>query len=335
MTPLLLLVGPTGSGKTATAIELCQMLDGEIVSADSMQIYRGCDIVTAKPSAAEQTAARHHLIDICDPRETYSAARWADDARRAIDDIASRGKTPIIAGGTGFYIRALLDPDLVAPVPPNPELRAELETELAAHGKQWLHEKLRSLDSAAAARLHFNDVHRVMRAIEVVDGGRRTAGGGRREADGGRREAGSGRREADGSQLSDQLPPASCFLPSVFGLAVPRETLYLRLETRVDAMLAMGALDELRGLLESGVPTDAPALQGVGYRQLLPALDDPSQLPAAVELWKRDTRRYAKRQMTWFRHQLPTQWFEIDESEPSDIARQIALQWRAGHHSER
>lgn len=316
MTQLLLLVGPTGTGKTATAIELCRLLGGEIVSADSMQIYRGCDIVTAKATPAERAAAPHHLIDNCDPRETYSAARWTDDARRAIDAIASRGNVPIIAGGTGFYIRALLEPDLVAAVAPNLELRAELEAELAAHGHQWLHAKLQSLDPDATARLHPNDTHRVMRAIEVASSRQRSAIGDQPKSPftkGGRPVGRWG------------SPPASCF-----GLTMPRPQLYARLEARVDVMLAAGAMDELRRLLNEGVPPDAPALQGVGYRQLLPALHDSAKLPEAIELWKRDTRRYAKRQMTWFRHQLPTQWLEINEkSEPAGIARQISLEWRA------
>ncbi|HEY0074842.1 MAG TPA: tRNA (adenosine(37)-N6)-dimethylallyltransferase MiaA, partial [Abditibacteriaceae bacterium] len=168
MTPLLILVGPTGSGKTATAIELCHQLNGEIISADSMQIYKGCDIVTAKATPEEQQAAPHHLIDICDPRETYSAARWAQDAQAAIDDILARGKVPIIAGGTGFYINALLHPETLAATPPNAELRAELEAQAQEHGNQWLHDKLKSLDAHAATRLHPNDLHRVMRAIEIA-----------------------------------------------------------------------------------------------------------------------------------------------------------------------
>ena len=136
MTKVLILVGPTGTGKTATAIELCHLLNGEIISADSMQIYRGCDIATAKATPQERAAAPHHLIDICDPRETYSAARWAQDAQAAIDEIISRGKLPIIAGGTGFYINALLHPEKLAAAPPNAELRAQLEEERKLHGNE-------------------------------------------------------------------------------------------------------------------------------------------------------------------------------------------------------
>jgi tRNA dimethylallyltransferase len=299
---MIILVGPTGTGKTATAIELCKTLGGEIVSADSMQIYKGCDIATAKATPAERRAARHHLIDICDPRETYSAARWAQDAQAAIDDIHTRGKVPIICGGTGFYINALLHPETLASVPPNPALRAELEAARELHGNQWLHARLQSLDAPAAARLHPNDFQRVMRAIEVA--------------------AESPEFQVEGSKFK-QAHHSPLTTHQVIGLTLPREKLYARLEARVDAMMAAGALDELKNLLTSGVPRDAPALQGVGYRQLLPALEDESLLPAAIELWKRDTRRYAKRQMTWFRHQLPVQWLEADGATAQQLAQKI------------
>lgn len=310
--PLLILVGPTGAGKTVTAIELCHLLGGEIISADSMQIYRGCDIATAKVTPAERAAAPHHLIDICDPRETYSAARWAQDAQDAMRGITARGKVPIIAGGTGFYIQALLHPETLAPAPPDPALRATLEAEMQQHGPLWLHEKLQSLDPAAAARLHPNDLPRVMRAIEVAVS--------EQEAEGSGQKAGV-------SSLG-KMETAN-YNALVFGLTMPRDKLYARLNARVDAMLATGALDELRHLIESGVPREAPALQGVGYRQLMAALDDAMKLPDAVELWKRDTRRYAKRQMTWFRHQLPTQWLDIEEfASPRGVAEYIVQVWR-------
>ena len=308
MTRILILVGPTGSGKTATAIELCHRINGEIISADSMQIYKGCDIVTAKATPEEQKAAPHHLIDICDPRETYSAARWAQDAQAAIEEIESRGKLPIIAGGTGFYINALLHPETLAVAPPNAELRAALEAQTQEHGNQWLHDKLRSLDAAAATRLHPNDLHRVMRAIEVA----------------------VSKQQPAANQLPSSQPPSLSYQPLTFGLHLLREKLYARLNRRVDQMLQTGALEELKNLLASGVPRDAPALQGVGYRQLLPILDNEEWLPEATELWKRDTRRYAKRQMTWFRHQLPVHWIETDDTTSAEhIASQIVAQWNA------
>lgn len=299
---LLILVGPTGAGKTATAIELCHQLNGEIISADSMQIYRGCDIVTAKASPQEQQAAPHHLIDICDPRETYSAARWAQDAQNAIEKISKRGKLPIVTGGTGFYINALLHPEKLAAAPPDEELRAQLEGERLIHGNEWLHQKLQTIDENAAARLHSSDSHRIIRAIEIA---------------------------VSGSQMAKrQQNPL--YEPLTFGLTLPRAALYERLNQRVDKMMALGALDELKNLLDSGVPHTAPALQGVGYKQLLPTLNDESLLSEALELWKRDTRRYAKRQMTWFRHQLPVQWLEVDENTSAEhLSRLIVAQWNA------
>ncbi len=249
MTKVLILVGPTGTGKTATAIELCHLLNGEIISADSMQIYRGCDIATAKATPQERAAAPHHLIDICDPRETYSAARWAQDAQAAIDEIVSRGKLPIIAGGTGFYINALLHPEKLAAAPPNVELRAQLEEERKLHGNEYLHQKLKTFDESAAARLHPNDYQRVMRAVEIA---------------------------VEWSVVRGQGSASTITASSIklSALICPREILYPRLNQRVDKMMAEGALDELKQLLASGVPREAPALQGVGYRQLLPALDD-------------------------------------------------------------
>ncbi|MBV9864156.1 MAG: tRNA (adenosine(37)-N6)-dimethylallyltransferase MiaA [Abitibacteriaceae bacterium] len=304
---LLLLVGPTGIGKTAVAVELCQMLNGEVVSADSMQIYRGCDIGTAKPSAEERARARHHLIDIREPTESYSAAQWAQDGASAISDISERGKQPIVVGGTGFYIRALLDPHSLADVPPNPELRTRLEAEATAKSAQWLHNYLASLDAVAAQRLHPHDVRRVIRAIEVA----------------------STERLLTTEHQTPLVPIEPQYDAVTFGLDMPREQLYARLEQRIDAMLQAGMLDELQWLLNQGISLASPLMQGLGYRQLLPALSNPATLADCVQLWKRDTRRYAKRQLTWFRHQLPVQWITIEqEYAPTEVAQQIAQQWQ-------
>jgi tRNA dimethylallyltransferase len=304
--PLLVLVGPTGVGKTATAIELCKLLEGEIVSADSMQIYRGLDIATAKPTQEEQVRARHHLIDVREPHEFYSAAQWADDARAAIADILKRGKTPLVAGGTGFYLRALLEPHTLASVPPNPELRAALEAESAEHGIGHLHRRLSEMDGPAAARLHPNDTHRVIRAMEIV----------------------LSSDEAVPSKPPTPDAPRD-FEAAVFGLTMPREALVARLEARVDAMMAAGFMAELRTVSQI-VPPDCIAMQGVGYRQMWPVLQDESLKDEAIELWKRDTRRYAKRQMTWFRHQLPTQWMDVTEyPNCHSLAEHIAPAWRS------
>lgn len=303
---LLLLVGPTGVGKTAVGVELCELLNGEIVSADSMQIYRGCDICTAKPSADERARARHHLIDIREPTESYSAAQWAQDATAAISDIIGRGKQPIIVGGTGFYIRALLNPSSLADAPPNQELRAHLEAEVTVKGTQWLYNYLASIDAAAAQRLHPHDVRRVIRAIEV---------------------ALTKQQAVTDSQAPIALANTH-YNAVTFGLDMPREQLYARLEKRIDAMLQAGVLEELQWLLNQSVTLASPIMQGLGYRQLLPALSDPTTLAECVSLWKRDTRRYAKRQLTWFRHQLAVQWLTVEEGySPHAVAQDIAAQW--------
>jgi tRNA dimethylallyltransferase len=296
--PLAFLVGPTGVGKTAVAIELSTRLNGEILSADSMQIYRGLDIGTAKATPAEQGRARHHLIDIREPHENYSAAQWAEDARRAIEDICSRGKQPIIVGGTGFYIRALLQPETLATAAPDPQLRAELEKEAAKYGALHLHQRLRVLDACAAERLHPNDLRRVIRAIEVAQS------------------------PTDSHPHPQDLEETF----TVFGLHMERETLYHRLEERIDNMLQFGFMDELREMAQSDVTANSTAMQSLGYRQMLPALSYPELFNDCVELWKRDTRRYAKRQMTWFRHQLPTQWLAVDGLTASQIAESIQAQ---------
>lgn len=332
---LLYLVGSTGSGKTAVALELCDLLDGEIVSADSVQLYRGLNIGSAKPTAQEQARARHHLIDIREPHETYSAALWAQDARAAIAEVTSRGKTPVVVGGTGFYLRALLQPNLIAAAPPDENLRAELLREYSCNGADFVFQKLRELDENAAARLHPNDKHRVMRAIEVAlatqqSDARVLAS----ENDGGENAARDFQLEATvldeetASTRGATFDSESDFAPLIFGLQWNREELYARLEKRIDAMLRNGFMEELRDLLERGVSPDAPSLQSVGYKQMQPALRDAARFSECVELWKRDTRRYAKRQMTWFRHQLPTRWIDANESSSAThLAQEIAREY--------
>ena len=340
--PLLCLVGPTGGGKTAVALELCDSLDGEIISADSVQIYRGLNIGSAKPTREEQARARHHLIDIREPHETYSAALWARDAHAAIAEISSRGKTPIVVGGTGFYLRALLQPNLIPAAPPDEKLRAELAREYSQNGADFVFQKLRDLDVNAAARLHPNDAHRVMRAIEIALAAQKNDARvlapesvapekALRDFRDENTKVSSGEENAAAEIASTREPvpeKESEFAPLVCGLQWSRTELYARLEKRIEAMLQNGFLEELRALLESGVSPNAPSLQSVGYKQMQPALHDQTLFRECVELWKRDTRRYAKRQMTWFRHQLPTRWIDVnEESDAAKIAEEIAREY--------
>lgn len=291
--PLLVITGPTASGKSGLALQLGEVLGGEIVSCDSMQIYRGCDIATAKPTPEEQARVPHHLIDICDPNQRFSAAQWAGEARRIISEIEARGKLPIVCGGTGFYLRALLQPDVLAEIEPDEGLRELLEAELKHFGAEKMHERLTALDPAAGARLHPNDTFRVLRALEVAV------------------------LRPQFEVPSSPDPPEVSYAPRIFGFDWPREVLYERINTRVDAMMREGFDIELRVLADEW-GKDAAALGGVGYKQMLPFLEDDTLIDECLEGWKRDTRRYAKRQMTWFRHQLEVTWLN-----PSHSLRQM------------
>jgi tRNA dimethylallyltransferase len=281
--PIIVLAGPTASGKTALAIALAQRLNGEILSADSRQIYQRSDIVTAKPTHDEQALAPHHLIDICEPHETFSAAQWGERARQVLVEVRARGAVPIVCGGTGFYIRALIEPEKIPAPASDLRLRTRLESEYEAFGAQASHARLQVLAPERAAKIHLNDRYRVLRALEIA--------------------------------LSEAAPPhaststsagaSTCAPPFVaFRLAWPREQLYERIESRVDAMIEEGAWNELRNLLDSGVSRDSPALSGVGYKQMIPVLDGAMNEAEAVCLWKQESRRYAKRQETWFSNQL-------------------------------
>ncbi len=285
--PLLCIAGPTASGKSALALALCQRIGGEIVSCDSMQIYRGCDIATARPTRAEQEAVPHHLIDICDPNQRFSAAQWGREAKKCCEEIESRGNIPVICGGTGFWLRALLAPESLSDVAPDPQIRSGLQAELEKVGAAKMHEKLALLDANAAARLHPNDSFRVVRALEIA------------------------LRETE--RITVEMPEISAseseFAARIYALDWPRATLYERIDRRVEAMIEAGFEAELRALTQKW-GREAPALSGVGYKQMLPVLGGETGFEAGVENWKRDSRRYAKRQITYFSHQLPVTWLD-------------------------
>jgi tRNA dimethylallyltransferase len=314
-TKLLLIVGPTASGKTAVALELCDLLNGEILSADSALVYRGLDIGSAKPTQQDQARAPHHLIDICDPDQEYSAAQWAQDATQRIEEIAARGAQPIIVGGTGFYINALLRPNLLASAPPNLSLRAELEELAQGAGPGVLHARLTELDARAAARLHSNDTMRVVRAIEVAV------------------FQNESQIKSKSKKQTATEAPAPRWEYSAFALEWPRELLYERINARVDAMLEGGFLEELQTLLRAGFG-ESPALKSLGYKQMRAALENEMSLDNALEIWKRETRRYAKRQGTWFRHQLKNvRWIAATQEKGAargavEIAHEIADQFQ-------
>jgi tRNA dimethylallyltransferase len=290
-TPRIIVVcGPTAAGKTGVAIQLARHLGGEIINADSMQVYRFMDIGTAKPTAAEQTLARHHLVDVVDPDEPFDAACFARLGRRAVADIATRGGVPIVAGGTGLYIKALLC-GLAAEAPSDPDLRGRLMAERDAQGAPALHRRLALVDPVTAARVHPNDAVRIVRALEVYGASGRPLSAHHGE-----------HRFAD--------TPYTAFK---IGLEVERPFLYARIDKRVEFMMAQGLEAEVRGLRDRGYTSQLKPMQSLGYRHVCAYLEGHASLQEAVVTLKRDTRRFAKRQFTWFRADPEIRWTAPEE----------------------
>ncbi|MGI6131856.1 MAG: tRNA (adenosine(37)-N6)-dimethylallyltransferase MiaA [Bacillota bacterium] len=301
--PLLAIVGPTASGKSAVGMALARRLDGEIVSADSMQVYRGMDIGTAKPSRGEQAEIRHHLIDVADPDEVFSVARYQELAGTAIAEAAARRKLPIMVGGTGLYVDAVVRGFLFPDEGRNPAVRARLEREAAtsALGAPALHARLATCDPEAARRIHPNDLRRIVRALEVFEVTGRPI-----------------------TELRRKHVPMNAYNTRLFGLTMPREALLGRIDARVDQMVAAGLVDEVRRLLQMGYDPDATAMQAIGYKEFVTYLAGREGLEQAIDAVKLETRRYAKRQMTWFRRHDDIEWIDVEKlSEPSDAALEI------------
>lgn len=291
---ILAVVGSTASGKSALAVELAKALDGEIVSCDSMQIYRRMSIGTAKPTPEEQEGIAHHLIDFVDPENAFSCAEYVECAKRAAEDIAARGKLPVFCGGTGLYLDAFLRGGGFEETVTDPILREELFAYAEQNGNEALHARLSEVDPESAAAIHPNNVKRVVRALEIF----RTTGMTKTEAD---RKS----REID-----------SPYEATVIGLRyAERDVLYERIDRRVDIMLETGLLEETRRLLAEGVfEKNATAAQAIGYKELLGYLHGEESLFEAVESLKRATRRYAKRQITWFGAKDYVRWLDMTEN---------------------
>ena len=288
--PLLCIVGPTASGKSCLAVELAQQMGGEVVSCDSMQVYRRMDIGTAKPTREEMGGIPHHMIDIVNPEVPYSCAEYVTAAREVISDIHARAKLPVLCGGTGLYLDRLLRGGNDAGATANPAVRAELEAYRAAHGNAALHAMLAEIDPASALAIHENNVPRVIRALEIY------------------RVTGRTKTEVDRENAF--FDPTYC--PYVVGLSWARETLNRRIDARVDRMLSSGLLDETRRLLSDGIfAVNATAAQAIGYKELLSYLRGEESLDEAVSRLRLATRRYAKRQMTWFRAKDYVKWVEV------------------------
>lgn len=288
-TPLLLVVGETAVGKSDFALRLAERLEGEIVSADSMQVYRGLDAATAKPDAAARARVPHHLLDLVDPGDDFSMGDFVRHAEAAIAGIAARGRAPIVVGGTGLYVRALLRGMAEAP-PRLPRLRARLHALADRRGLAFAHRMLRRVDADSAARLPARDRQRVLRALEV--------------------------RFASGRPLSallrDQPFGEERYDAIKIGLTMERERLEARIEARVDAFFARGLVDEVRTLVAAGCPPGANAWKALGYRETRAHVEGRISLAEARRLTALETRRYAKRQRTWFRKEPGIAWFTLD-----------------------
>jgi len=282
--PLPIVVGPTGSGKSDLAMRIAEAVDGEIVNCDSLQVYRGFDIGTAKVPAPERRGIPHHLIDVIDPSQLFTAGDYAPMAGAALHEISGRGRIPVLAGGTGFYLRALLDGLF-----PGPSRDQALRTRLELREQRRagsLHRILKRLDPTAAARIHANDKNKTLRALEV--------------------------RLIEGRPLSSLFErgraPLLGFRPIKLGLDPPREELYAKLNTRTSAIFERGLLDEVRHLLMAGVSRGAKPFESLGYKQALQVLEGSLTIEQALESTQIETRRYAKRQLTWFRKEQGVHW---------------------------
>ncbi len=291
--PLIAIVGPTAVGKTAIGIALAEKIGGEIISADAVAVYTGLDIGTAKPDVAERTRIPFHLVDVVSPNEDFTVADYVRLAEVAIEDIRQRGKRPILVGGTGLYIRAMTATLSVPNVPPQIALRAALWEEVRQYGPTPLHQRLADVDAESASKILSGDAKRIIRALEVYS--------------------------VTGKPLSSfHTPEGVQGIPrpntAQFGLTMDRERLYARIEARVDAMMVAGFLDEVQELVAAGYGSRLKAMQSLGYRHLVACIAGETTLKSAIEELKRDTRRFAKRQLSWFNADPNITWLDVERN---------------------
>ena len=289
---ILVICGPTASGKTALAVELAQRFSGEVVSADSMQVYRRMDIGTAKPTAEEMGGVPHHMLDVADPEENYSVARYVADAVPIVDDILNREKLPIVAGGTGLYIDHLIAGRQFAPFEPDSGLRERLQERAKSEGLPALREQLARVDPDAAARIHPNDEKRIIRALEVWLSTGKTIT----------------QHDRESRELPDRYTPLTIALNFK-----ERPRLWERIDRRVDEMMERGLEGEVRQLLSDGVPQSCTAMQAIGYKEIAAAILEGRPAAEGAEEVKLRSRQYAKRQLTWFRRNRDAHWFEWEK----------------------
>ena len=302
---IVVVCGPTASGKTALSIALAKAFDGEVVSADSMQIYRGMDIGTAKPTLEEREGIPHHMLDVAEPGESYSVSRYVQEATACVEDILSRGKLPIVCGGTGLYIDGLIRGTDFQPAGTDNGIREELEKEWEAQGAETMMARLAAVDPDSAGRLHLSDKRRILRALEVylATGETITAHNARTKA----------------------IPPR--FEAVMIGLNTqPRDILYGRIDRRVDVMLEQGLLQEVQTLLEKGL-LEGTAAQAIGYKELLAHFRGEMTLEAAADLIRQKSRNYAKRQLTWFRRDERVKWIVYNAPQAAQAVLQEATEY--------
>ena len=290
---LIVITGPTASGKTALSVRLAKELGAEIVNADSMQIYKYMDIGTAKPTVEEREGVPHHLIDIVNPDELFSVARYCECAKSAIDDIHSRGKTAVMVGGTGLYVDSLVNNIQFSETEPDEEYRQLLETEAQERGNECIYEKLKAIDPESAAKIAVQDTKRIIRALEVYHV--------------------TGKTITWHNEQSRSVP--SPYNTTMFAISMDRDALYDKINRRVDVMLELGLVDEVKKILEMGVGEKATSMQAIGYKEIVGYLKGEISLEKAADDIKQGSRRYAKRQLTWFRRNSNINWIENDVEE--------------------
>ena len=305
MNNIICIAGPTASGKTALAVELAKELNGEVVSCDSMQVYRRMDIGTAKPTPEEMQGIRHHMLDVAEPEEDFSVSRYCCLAAPIVDDIVARGKTAVIAGGTGLYMDSLIRGNDFAPFP-STGVREQLDAEADSRGIQVLFDRLKSIDPEAAGKLHLSDRKRIIRALEVY--------------------LETGETITAHNRKTQLIPPR--YTPIWLGLDFEnRADLYRRIDLRVGMMLEAGLVEEIRSLLDSGIPEKCTAMQAIGYKEFVAALDGQCTIEEAADQVRQSSRRYAKRQLTWFRRNPSMHWLirhpGQDAAEILEAARQV------------
>lgn len=298
---IIIIAGPTAVGKTAVSVELAKKLKGEIISADSMQIYKGMDIGTAKISSDEMQGIRHHLIDIAEPDEEFTAAHYSTEAKKKIASLLSRGKTPIIVGGTGLYINTLLYEMDFNVSEPDREFRRQMEALRVEKGNDFLYGLLQKKSPETAKILHPNNYKRVIRALEILS-----------------------RKETVDSFAALRKPAmkGDC---AVYVLSMDRGILYERIDRRVSMMIQEGLEEEVRRLLERGFSEELPSMKGIGYRQMIQYIQGEISLEQAAEMIRRDSRRYAKRQLTWFRRYPEAVWIDVLQKDVAEIAHRIEI----------